>query len=342
MALISPPWAVQNGTHSAKAARQVVDALTRGSAGVVDALSVSPTSPTPDMQVHVSAGTAIVPVTSEAFGGSWAVANDNTVDLTVAAANPVDPRIDVVVLRVRDSALIGGTDNDVIFSIVQGTPAVTPVAPATPANALALANITVAAAATQITSGNINTNIRLYAPGGPVHRYRTGQTVTVQTGRQYYNITSQRWEIAQGSQRIPIGAQLPYVTMQRTSTQVIDNATNEAVVFATPPYENFNEWGFSSAGPVAPYTGTYRVTAMAAWQGGYSAGNTIRMIASPTTLANKYLMQESTSIVDPVFIRSRRVRANAGDTISLLLWQNSGGDRTLLEAELTVELMQVF
>jgi hypothetical protein len=60
---------------------------------------------------------------------------------------------------VRD-AFYTGASNDVIFQVVAGTPAGSPVAPALPANSISLATVAVAAAATQINAVDI-TNTRV-------------------------------------------------------------------------------------------------------------------------------------------------------------------------------------
>jgi hypothetical protein len=52
-------------------------------------------------------------------------------------------------------AYYSGAFNDVIFQVIAGTPAGSPVAPATPANSISLATIAVGAAVTQINLGDI-------------------------------------------------------------------------------------------------------------------------------------------------------------------------------------------
>jgi hypothetical protein len=60
---------------------------------------------------------------------------------------------------VRD-AFYSGANNDVIFNVVAGTPAGSPVAPATPANSIALATVAVAANASTIVTADI-TDVRV-------------------------------------------------------------------------------------------------------------------------------------------------------------------------------------
>jgi hypothetical protein len=58
-------------------------------------------------------------------------------------------------LRNSKDAYYTGAQNNVVFQVVVGTPAGSPVAPALPANSIALAEVDVAAGALSITSGDI-------------------------------------------------------------------------------------------------------------------------------------------------------------------------------------------
>jgi hypothetical protein len=91
--------------------------------------------------------------------GVYTVFNDATTVATITAADFTNPRIDLVCVTVRD-AFYSGANNDVIFNVVAGTPAGSPVAPATPANSIALATVAVAANASTITTSDI-TDVRV-------------------------------------------------------------------------------------------------------------------------------------------------------------------------------------
>jgi hypothetical protein len=86
--------------------------------------------------------------------GVYTVFNDATTVATITAADFTNPRIDLVCVTVRD-AFYSGANNDVIFNVVTGTPAGSPVAPATPANSIALATVAVAANASTIVTADI-------------------------------------------------------------------------------------------------------------------------------------------------------------------------------------------
>lgn len=154
MALRTPPSWLQNGSHPAENDRLSMQAIfaTTGIIGS-SSLAVAPNSPA-GMSVLVSSGWAAIVGTTQSNMGVYTVFNDATTTLTVTTANPTNPRIDRVVVTVQD-AYYTGAFNDVIFQVVAGTPAGSPVAPATPANSISLATILVGAGVTQINAGNI-------------------------------------------------------------------------------------------------------------------------------------------------------------------------------------------
>ena len=154
MALRTPPSWLQNGSHPAENDRLTMQAIfaTTGIIGS-SSLSVVPNSPV-GMSVRVNAGWAAIVGTTQSNMGVYTVYNDAITTLTVTTADPSNPRIDRVVATVQDSFYTGAF-NDVIFQVVAGTPAGSPVAPATPANSISLATIAVGAAVTQINSGDI-------------------------------------------------------------------------------------------------------------------------------------------------------------------------------------------
>jgi hypothetical protein len=82
-------------------------------------------------------------------------------------------------MTVNDAAYAGALNN-VVFTVIAGTAAASPTAPATPANSISLATIAVAAAATTITSGNI-TDTRVAATSTLINALAlpiTGGTLT--------------------------------------------------------------------------------------------------------------------------------------------------------------------
>lgn len=153
MALRTPPSWLQQGSHPAENDRLAMQALFYTTGHIGDTSLVVSANGTPNMSVNVAAGWGAI-VSSTANGGVYQFYNDATTNLTVTAANASLPRIDRVVVTIND-AYYSGLLNNVTFAVIAGTPAASPVAPATPSNSYSLATIAVAAAATTITSGNI-------------------------------------------------------------------------------------------------------------------------------------------------------------------------------------------
>jgi hypothetical protein len=174
MPVRTQPWVIQGLSTPAEAARDVLAAmlgaplvaetpsatLTAGGAhGVVLATDFAVTqNGTPNMSVNVAAGRAFVraTVTESLTAGVYSAFNDGTVNLAIAAADPTNPRRDLVCLQTRDSNYAtGGGATDARLFVITGTPAASPSDPTIPANCLVLARVAVAAAAASIVNANI-------------------------------------------------------------------------------------------------------------------------------------------------------------------------------------------
>jgi hypothetical protein len=154
MALRNPPSWLQNGSHPAENDRLTMQAIF-ATTGIIGSSSLQVTANSPaGMSVLVTSGWAAIVGTTQSNMGVYTAYNDATQLLTVTTSNPTNPRIDRVVATVQD-AYYTGAFNDVIFQVIAGTPAGSPVAPATPANSISLATIAVGAGVTQINTGNI-------------------------------------------------------------------------------------------------------------------------------------------------------------------------------------------
>lgn len=153
MALRTPPSWLQNGSHPAENDRLTMQGIV-SSTGIIGSTSLAVTAQsTPNMTVNIAAGWGAI-VSSTANAGVYQFYNDATVIATIGTADPSNPRIDRIVATVND-AYYSGSTNNVVFTVVAGTPAASPSAPATPSNSISLATIAVAAGATSITGGNI-------------------------------------------------------------------------------------------------------------------------------------------------------------------------------------------
>ncbi len=151
---VRTPTFVQALAHPAEDVRLALRSLA-GYFGVDFAADLEVTeNGTPDLSVNVAEGGAWIYGTESLTQGLYHAYNDSTENLPLAAADPSDPRIDLVVLAVEDSAYSGSADGAAL-AVVTGTPAATPTTPAPPDNALPLAVVEVAAGATSVTNSNI-------------------------------------------------------------------------------------------------------------------------------------------------------------------------------------------
>lgn len=157
-----------------------IGALNGGAHGVCGASHLNVTqSGTPAMSVDVAAGDVIMTGTVSALQGPYTARNDASVTKIIAAAHATLTRRDLVVARVRH-APFAGVDLDWVIEVVTGTPSGSPVDPAVPANAVVLARVTVAGAATSITTGNI-TDLRTFAGFERLRRLAVVENTIIKT-----------------------------------------------------------------------------------------------------------------------------------------------------------------
>jgi hypothetical protein len=153
MALRTPPSWLQQGSHPAENDRLTMQGIV-SSTGILGSTSLAVTAQaSPNMTVNIATGWGAV-VSSTANAGVYTFYNDATTVATITTADATNPRIDRVVATIND-AYYSGVLNNVVFTVVAGTPAASPTAPATPSNSISLATIAVAAGATSITGANI-------------------------------------------------------------------------------------------------------------------------------------------------------------------------------------------
>lgn len=161
MALRTPPSWLQNGSHTAENDRLTANQIVWTQTGVrrTNDLAVSQ-SATPAMSVSIAAGWGIIVGDYTTNMGAYSFYNDAATTATITTADPTNPRIDRICVTVSDSAYTG-TTNTIAFNVVAGTPAGSPVAPATPTNSISLATVAVAAGVTTILNANItDTRVR--------------------------------------------------------------------------------------------------------------------------------------------------------------------------------------
>ena len=180
MALRTPPSWLQNGSHPAENDRLTTQAL-YATTGIIGSTSLAVTqNGTPNMSVNTAVGWAAIVGTSTTTQGTYVSYNDAVVNAAIATAPATNSRIDLVCLTVND-AYYSGSTNNIVVNVVTGTAAASPVAPATPANSIALAQVLVGTSVTSILTANI-TDVRVQTTTNlPVVSLTGTQTLTNKT-----------------------------------------------------------------------------------------------------------------------------------------------------------------
>jgi len=180
MALRTPPSWLQNGSHPAENDRLTTQAL-YATTGIIGSTSLAVTqNGTPNMSVNIAVGWAAIVGTSTTTQGVYVSYNDAVVNAAIATAPATNSRIDLVCLTVND-AYYSGSTNNIVVNVVTGTAAASPVAPATPTNSIALAQVLVGTSVTSILTANI-TDVRVQTTTNlPVVSLTGTQTLTNKT-----------------------------------------------------------------------------------------------------------------------------------------------------------------
>lgn len=113
------------------------------------------------MQVNINPGMAWVQGVYTATQGVYAVTNDATVTLPIAAASSVNDRIDLVILEVLDQ-IYSGSSNIAQLRVLTGTPSASPAIPTTGGSWIPIAEVYVAKNVTSIAS-SIVWDVRQFA-----------------------------------------------------------------------------------------------------------------------------------------------------------------------------------
>jgi hypothetical protein len=130
---------------------------------------------TPSLTVAVYPGPAVIPRASNGVYVAWMFSGISNV--TVATADPTNPRLDLVVARVEDTALADANLRAQI-QVITGTPAGIPVAPTAPIGSIPLATLRVNALATTITSAQVTDVRRSAAIQGAIRRLLPGDALS--------------------------------------------------------------------------------------------------------------------------------------------------------------------
>jgi len=169
------------------------------------------------MNIQVSAGYCCCPNSSSALQGAYVFGLMVAQTLALQAASLTLPRIDIVVAYVADL----GTDASAAYvQVVTGTPAATPAVPAAPSNSITLAQISVGAAATSITSANIS-DVRTYvvAPGGILPVASAAAAPALPPTQFMYNLATNQLCVGSGTAgKVGLPSTLPWAPVAAVKT----------------------------------------------------------------------------------------------------------------------------
>jgi hypothetical protein len=155
MTRYAPLW-LQSGSYGASVDRRLIGALwpaARCDGGAVTATGVG-------MGLQAAPGYCAIPAANATGSVLCAWDAPETVSPPLDPAPPAGTnRIDLVICQARGADLDGGTNNDFVITYAKGAEAASPVAPATPPGALALAQVRVNGGAASIAPADI-TDVR--------------------------------------------------------------------------------------------------------------------------------------------------------------------------------------
>jgi hypothetical protein len=249
--------------------------------GIIGTSSLAVTQAgTPGMAVQVAAGWGAIVGDFTTNMGVYQFYNDAATQLSVTAANPTNPRIDRVVVTVNDSYYTGATNN-VTFTVVAGTAAASPTAPATPTNSISLATIAVAAGATSIVNANITdtrVSVTTNLPVGDITEVQGGTGITVTSG----------------TGPIPSVAINTAVTADLTTSQTLTNKT------LTSPTINDGKLNLTLNAQVASYTAVLTDNG--------------KLVEISNASANNFTIPLNSSVAFPVGSQINILQTGAGQT----------------------------
>jgi hypothetical protein len=152
----------RRGTFGFQLARSAASVVGSVAGGVVNLaigdLIMSP--PGSGMSVNIAVGEAIVPGSSTTTQSGYYLRVSGSTNLSVAASNPSNPRVDLVCASINDAAYTGSSNNGVL-AVVTGTPTSGATlsnltgAPALPTSSLLIGYILVPANASNIIAGDL-------------------------------------------------------------------------------------------------------------------------------------------------------------------------------------------
>jgi len=180
------------------------------------------------MSVTVNPGFGLVQSTTAANAGTYSVCVDTPATITCQTADLVNPRIDLVCVTVFDN---GDDTSNAVVQVVSGTAAPVPSPPALPDNSFPLCQITVAANATSLVSGNLtDTRTFAVAAGGIQPVISAAQYPTVGGAAMYlHNIATHRLVRMNGAGQILAPSTALFAPVTATGSATASSTTFQTI-----------------------------------------------------------------------------------------------------------------
>lgn len=266
--LETPVW-MQNGTFASAQDRTLVDNLW-GTDGVINVgdLAVSQRAAGTNLSVDIASGVGVCTGDDTPAQGKYLVRHLNgptNVALTTAPGTGLS-RIDLIVARIQDAAVIGGSNNNFIFDKVTGTSASTPSAPALPDSCLLLAQVLVGANVTVIVNANITDQRRRAwnMSGGTAICTSTTRPASPWAGLTAVETDTGRLVVYTGSAWTTLASMGNAHVRAHRAAAWNSTAGQFAFGFDTEDWDQSNNYSTSTFLFVPVYAGFYRFSARAA------------------------------------------------------------------------------
>lgn len=309
MAVVNPPAYLQNSAaHSAKLFRRAFGGLI-GAEGIVayngavafgvsNDLNVVQRAAGANMSIDVARGGAYIKGDDATDQGYYFFYNDATTNVVITAADPTNPRIDLVIARIKDVAEGGAAGDTSTLEIVLGTPAGSPSPPAIPASSLKLAEVRVNAGVASITNAVI-TDFRnmavtsLFERATPSVKVRAPSTGMANPSAILLGMTTELWD----------------------TDGFHDNVTNPSRI--TIP---------------SGFGGIYNIQGCVHGSANWTVASTITVYKNGSAISGDYIGSASSFFL-PITPLSLPLQLNAGDYVELFV-SNSGNAQTIQAGEL--------
>lgn len=231
------------------------------------------------LSVNVATGFAIVPSGAGSLYGAYQCGQMSSSNLTIATADPTNPRLDLVCVTVNE---LGDSSSAAEIQVITGTPAVSPSAPSLPSYSIALAQVLVPASSSTVST---ITDSRVFttSAGGVVPVPSLSSVPSGYTGLYAHDRTTGR--LVHNPSSGPVQPHiLPYAPVMSSATANVTNTGSETTVLSlTFTSDGVTDWKFF-AGWAGIEIGS---------SGGLPLGATMRIKLDGSQIGTRYVWNEA-------------------------------------------------